>query len=46
MFGEGIDAKLQISYRVKIPKGGSQWFSGVYLGKDTEADEVTPRECE
>ena len=41
MFGEGIDAKLPISYRVKIPKRGSQWFSGVYLGKDTEADEVT-----
>ena len=40
MFGEWIDAKLQISNTVKIPKGGSQWFSGVYLGKDTEADEV------
>ena len=40
MFGEWIDAKLPISNKVKIPKGGSQWFSGVYLGKDTEADEV------
>ena len=26
---------------MKIPKEGSQWFSGVYLGKDTEADEVS-----
>ena len=25
---------------VRVPKAGSQWFSGVYLGKDTEADEV------
>ena len=25
---------------MKIPEGGSQWFSGVYLGKDTEADDV------
>ena len=40
MFGERIDAKLPISNKAKIPKGGSQWFSGVYLGKDTEADEV------
>ena len=40
MFGEWIDAKLPISNKVKIPKGGSQWFSGVCLGKDTEADEV------
>ena len=40
MFGEWIDAKLPISNKVKIPKGGTQWFSGVYLGKDTEADEV------
>ena len=40
MFGEWIDAKLPISNKVKIPRGGSQWFSGVYLGKDTEADEV------
>ena len=40
MFGEWIDAKLPISIKVKIPEGGSQWFSGVYLGKDTEADEV------
>ena len=40
MFGEWIDAKLPISNKVKIPKGGSRWFSGVYLGKDTEADEV------
>ena len=40
MFGEWIDAKLPISNKVKIPKGGSQQFSGVYLGKDTEADEV------
>ena len=38
MFGEWIDAKLPISNKVKIPKGGSHWFSGVYLGKDTEAD--------
>ena len=36
LFGEWIDAKLPISNKVKIPKGGSQWFSGVYLGKDTE----------
>ena len=40
MFGEWIDAKLPISNKLKIPKGGLQWFSGVYLGKDTEADEV------
>ena len=40
MFGEWIDAKLPINRNVKIPKGGSQWFSGVYFGKDTEADEV------
>ena len=40
MFGEWIDAKLPISNKVKIPKAGSQWFSGVYLGKDIEADEV------
>ena len=40
MFGEWIDAKLPVSNKVRIPKGGSQWFSGVYLGKDTEADEV------
>ena len=40
MFGEWIDAKLPINRKVKIPKGGSQWFSGVYFGKDTEADEV------
>eukprot|EP00439_Symbiodinium_sp_Y106_P049166 s1310_g6.t1 len=40
VFGEWIDAKLPISNKVKIPKGGSQWFSGVYLGKDTEADEA------
>ena len=32
--------KLPVNSKVKIPKGGSQWFSGVYLGKDTEADEV------
>eukprot|EP00439_Symbiodinium_sp_Y106_P050455 s7386_g6.t1 len=37
---EWIDAKRPTSNKVKIPKGGSQWFSGVYLGKDTEADEV------
>ena len=40
MFGEWIDAKQPTSNKVKIPKGGSQWFSGVYLGKDTEADKV------
>ena len=40
IFGEWIDVKLPISNKVKIPKGGSQGFSGVYLGKDTEADEV------
>ena len=40
VFGEWIDARLPISKGMKIPKGGSQWFSGVYLGKDTEADEV------
>ena len=41
MFGEcGFHAKLPVSNKVMIPKGGSQWFSGVYLGKDTEADEV------
>ena len=40
MFGEWIDAKLPVSNKVRTPKGGSQWFSGVYLGKDTEADEV------
>ena len=41
MFGEWIDAKLPMSnFKVKIPKGGTQWFSGVYLGKDTGADEV------
>ena len=28
------------SNKLKVPKGGQQWFSGVYLGKDTEADEV------
>ena len=41
MFGELIDAKMPISNKMKLPKGGSQWFTGVYLGKDTEADEVT-----
>ena len=40
MFGELIDAKVPVSGRVRVPKAGSQWFSGVYLGKDTEADEV------
>ena len=40
MSGLTQTAKLPISNKVKIPKGGSQWFSGVYLGKDTEADEV------
>ena len=40
MFGEWIDAKLPTSNKVRIPKGGSQWFSGVCIGKDTEADEV------
>ena len=40
MFGELIDAKVPVSGRVCVPKAGSQWFSGVYLGKDTEADEV------
>ena len=40
MFGEWIDAKMPHSNKLKIPKGGQQWFSGVYLGKDTEADEV------
>ena len=40
MFGDWIDAKLPINRKVKIPKGGSQWFSGVYFGNDTEADEV------
>eukprot|EP00439_Symbiodinium_sp_Y106_P085477 s397_g28.t1 len=40
MFGELIDAKVSVSGRVRDPKAGSQWFSGVYLGKDTEADEV------
>ena len=40
MFGELIDAKMPISNKMKLPKGGSQWFTGVYLGKDTEADEV------
>eukprot|EP00439_Symbiodinium_sp_Y106_P042053 s9065_g5.t1 len=40
MFGELIDAKIPVSGRVRDPKAGSQWFSGVYLGKDTEADEV------
>ncbi|CAE7256676.1 unnamed protein product, partial [Symbiodinium sp. CCMP2456] len=40
MFGEWIYAKLPRSTEVKVPKGGSQWFSDVYLGKDTEADEV------
>ena len=39
-FDKWIDVKLPISNQMKIPKGGSQWFSGVYLGKDTEADEV------
>ena len=38
--GEWIDAKMPQSNKLKIPKGGQQWFSGVYLGKDTEADEV------
>ena len=40
MFGEWIDVKMPQSNKLKIPKGGQQWFSGVYLGKDTEADEV------
>ena len=40
MFGELIDAKVPVSGRVRVPRAGSQWFSGVYLGKDTEADEV------
>ena len=40
MFGELIDIKVPVSGRVRVPKAGSQWFSGVYLGKDTEADEV------
>ena len=40
MFGELIDAKVPVSGRVRVPKAGSQWFSGVYLRKDTEADEV------
>ncbi|CAE7256846.1 GIP, partial [Symbiodinium sp. CCMP2456] len=33
-----VDAR-STDWKVKLPKGGSQWFSGVYLGKDTEADE-------
>ena len=40
MFGELIDTKLPLSSNVRVPKAGSQWFTGVYLGKDTEADEV------
>ena len=32
MFGELIDAKVPVSGRVRVPKAGSQWFSGVYLG--------------
>ena len=40
MFGELIDAKLPLSSTVRVPKAGSQRFTGVYLGKDTEADEV------
>ena len=33
MFGELIDAKVPVSGRVRVPKAGSQWFSGVYLEK-------------
>ena len=40
MFGELIDAKVRVSGTVRVPKAGSQWFTGVYLGKDIEADEV------
>ena len=40
MFGELIDAKVPVSGMVRVPKAGSQWFTVVYLGKDTEADEV------
>ena len=32
MFGEFIDAKVPVSGKVHVPKAGSQWFTGVYLG--------------
>ena len=41
MFGETIDAKVPTSEKVCVPKAGSQWITGVYLGKDPEADEAT-----
>ena len=34
-----MDAKL-LSKTLYLPKGGSRWFTRVYLGIDTEADEV------
>lgn len=40
MLGELIDAKVPVNGNVRVPSAGSQWFTGVYLGKDTEADEV------
>ena len=46
MFGELIDAKVLVSGKVRVPTAGSQWLTGVYLGKDTEADEVIIWECE
>ena len=36
-------ARVPVSGKVRVPKAGSQWFTKVtrvYLGKDTEADEV------
>ena len=35
-----IDAKVRMSGKVSVRKAGSQWLTRVYLGKDTEADEV------
>ncbi|CAE7288670.1 unnamed protein product, partial [Symbiodinium sp. KB8] len=40
MFGALVDAKVLVSGKVRVPKAGSRWFTGVYLGKDTEADEA------
>ncbi|CAE7242687.1 unnamed protein product [Symbiodinium sp. CCMP2456] len=37
----GTDGKTAYCRRWSREYGGSQWFTGVYLGKDTEADEVS-----
>ena len=38
MFGEIVDAKY-VKSSVRVPKAEPQWFTGIQLGEDTDADE-------